>query len=607
MSSLLAYRVVRRILGKSAVKAKRMVIMVGPPAAGKGFILGEPEKDDDGKLKTYKDEEGKEKETRFGYKLPQMLKNEGGKPLFSEDDIPDAPDQDESDAHLRAIQYDEARTHYEILSKAHKKGKTAFKEALDDLWYETKDGNKISLSGQVSFKDFPKEWETEDNDGFFDKTVKDFYVSMRGWHDEHKQLNEETGKPTESFKDAARHSFDEAVQDKLSGGGQSGLFIMDSAGEDIDTQDWKGQIETAKANGYEVSVVFLHPEEADTDLSNLARGKVQGKRMVDKQDVANWYEQNEQALKDIEAAAPDNFMHFRKGPPGQPPEEAARMRDEARELMENLAGMDDGKKKAAKKKIMGTLYGSAYEFNADTSYGRNKSIKNDKPASPPPISEVVSKLNEDAETRAKATPSKSKKAPKKDDEGTSKKPDDKPKGKGKGKGEESGTRMDFLRDVGDKMVANPNPKSRKRYPQVKVRSLPWEKQKNYYQDWRDKAAATRVAHRYIAMLNERIIMADEKSWLATWVAKMAKSVQDDLKVPVYRVETSSSRSPVFHVTLHGAAEDVTTAKKARHQIIEIMEQAIKAEMKRPNEWDVKVNGYNKGDDLVFACEIVFPH
>lgn len=604
-----AYRVVRRVLGKDAKKAKRMVIMVGPPAAGKGFILGEPEKDKDGKIKKYKDAEGNEKETRFGYKLPKMLKNGEGEPLFTEDDIPDEPDQDESDNHLRAIQHDEARKHHNTLAAAHKKGKDAFNEALDDIWYETKDGNKVSLGDTISFKDFP-----EDTEEFFGKANKDFYVSMRGWHDEHKEINKVTGKPTESFKDAARHSFDEAVEKKLAGDPthQSDLFIVDSAGEDIDTQDWKGQIESAKNNGYEVSVVFLHPEQADTELSNLARGKVQGKRMVDQQDISNWYEQNEKALKDIEEALPDNFMHFRKGPPGQPPGEAAAKRQQARDLMNGLAEMSDegdpSEKDKAKKQIAQTLYmDSSYKFNTETSYGRVKAVKNKKPASPPPIYEVVKHLNEDAEKRAEAPAAESKGKPSKkdDDKGKKDKGTDEPKGKGKSKAEPDKTRMDFIRDVGDQKVPNPNPDSRKKYPQIKIRSLPWKHQKKYYEQWSAKAAATRVAHRHIARL-ERKIMADETSWLSDWMGKIAKDIQSDLHIPDYKVSAESSRSPVLHVTIAGASEDTTAAKKAKPKIKKIIEAAIKDEMKRPNEWGVKVNGYNKGDDMVFACEIIFP-
>jgi len=619
-----AHRVVRRILGKDAKKAKRMVIMVGPPAAGKGFILGEPEKwtkddvaegkakeEDIGKIKPYKDEEGKEHATRYGYKLPQMLKNGDGEPLFTEDDIPDEPDQDESDNHLRAIQHDEARKHHAILTAAHKKGKSAFNKALDDLWYETKDGNKVSLGDTITFKDFPEEFDSQDKENdFFDKTNKDFYVSMRGWHDEYKEHNKVTGKPKESFKDAARHSFDEAVEKKLAGDPthQSDLFIVDSAGEDIDTQDWKGQIESAKNNGYEVSVVFLHPEQADTELSNLARGKVQGKRMVDQQDISNWYEQNEKALKDIEEALPDNFMHFRKGPPGQPPGEAVAKREEAKELMNGLAGMSDkgdpSEKKKAKKVIQQTLYGSPYKFNTETSYGRVKAIKNKKPASPPPIYETVKRLNDDAAKRAEAPAEKSKGKSKDDDNDKAKKDKAVEETKGKGKDEDQ-TRMDMIRDIGDQMVPNPNPNSRKRYPQVKIRSLEWEHQKKYYDQWSAKAAAIRVAHRHIARL-ERKIMADEKSWLSDWMAKIAKDIENDLHVPDYKVSAESSRSPVLHVTVAGASEDTTTAKNAKTKIKKIMEAAIKDEMARPNEWGAKVNGYNKGEDMVFACEIIFP-
>jgi hypothetical protein len=58
-------------------------------------------------------------------------------------------------------------------------------------------------------------------------------------------------------------------------------------------------------------------------------------------------------------------------------------------------------------------------------------------------------------------------------------------------------KADFLREVGDQMVANPNADNRKLHPQVKVKSLPWEDQKKFYDSWRKKSAYT-VVTRYLA-------------------------------------------------------------------------------------------------------------
>lgn len=486
-----AFRVLRRYLTAAegeTPKKKRMVLMIGPPAAGKGFFLGETEKGDTGETKKYKTEGGEEKETRAGYKLPKMTSG-----LFKDSDIPDRPEADESDNHLRAIQFEESKQHYDTLKAAHAKGKAEFDKALDDMWYETKDGEKVSLGkqGKVSFDAFP-----ESHQAFHKQVNKDFYVSMRGWHDDAKQKNPETGKPKERYKDEARHRFDDAIQGRTEK--DNDLLIVDSAGEDIDAQDFKGQIQSAKQNGYEVSVIFLHPEQADTELSNLSRGKVMGKRMVDGADIDNWYKQNEAALKEIQSAAPDNFLHYRKGPPDPDPKKAAELRAKARDLMNGLSKMSEEEAKKAKKEIGETLYAKAsYNLQKETSWAKTLPAA-DLPKKPEKsIAEAVKAQNKDAEERSDKYPEARVKPPSKEE----KSEEEKPKSDGAGKGgEKSKTRTDFLREVGDKEVHNPNPEGHKK--QIKVRSLPWEHQKKYYEQWAQKQAslALRVAVRYAKVI-----------------------------------------------------------------------------------------------------------
>lgn len=474
-------------------KAKRMVMMIGPPAAGKGFFVGESEKDKgSGGTKKYKTDSGEEKETRTGWKLPQSTKG-----LFKDADIPDRPEADESDNHLRAIQFEESKHHYDTLAAAHKEGKEAFDKAVKDMWYETKDGDRVELgkAAKLSFDDFP-----DSHKDFFGKANKDFYVSMRGWHDDAKQKNAETGKSKERFKDEARHRFDDAIQSKTEG--DSELLVVDSAGEDIDAQDFKGQIESAKRNGYEVSVVFLHPEQADTELSNLFRGKVAGKRMVDQADITNWYKQNEAALKEIQEAQPDNFLHYRKGPPDGDPKKAEAAREKARKLMNSLSDMCKGsegktaavecaEKTEAVKEITGIVFQKAeYQLQKETSWAKTLPAA-DLPKEPKKsIAKAVSEMNADAEKRA-GKPSKGDSGKGDSDE------EGKSESKGKSEGEKSKTRTDFLHEVGDQQVANPNPDGRK--DRVKIRSLPWEHQKKYYEQWAEKRSAStrRVVARYL--------------------------------------------------------------------------------------------------------------
>lgn len=588
-----ADHIVRRFLGATAPRAKRMVLMVGPPAAGKGFFLGEPEKDENGELKSYKGPDGKEHKTRYGWKLPQMLVDDEGNPLLSEGNVPEAPDQDESDNHLRAIQFSESKKHFENLEKAHKEGPEAFKKAVSDMWYSTKDGNRVELGDHVSYDDFP-----DNHAKFYGKANKEFYVSMRGWHDDAKKKNAVTGKAKERFKDEARHRFDGAIGAKVTSDDkhQSDLFIVDSAGEDIDTQDWKGQIESAKANGYEVTVVFLHPEQADTELSNLSRGKVMGKRMVDQEDISNWYKQNESALKEIAAAAPDNFVHYRKAPPGDTPEESAKLREQAREMMNGLAGMSDEEKKAAKKEISKTLYGASYKLNKDTSYGK---LANLPKKAAKDIAETVKKQNEEAEKSApKAKVEEPKKSPKE-------KVEKAPNGVHREKAEDSQTRIKFLKNEGDKKVPNPNPESRKRFPQVKVRSLPWKYQKRFYDQWRKRSASVvRVAQRFSQ--ERKPVMANEKDWLSGWMGRIAKELESQVTVDDYNFKAKALQGPVVHVIIEGAAGDTTTAKKVKPQVESVLKEAVQDEMKNYQGFSQKVTSQDRGEDLVIVGEIIFP-
>ena len=568
----LVVRVARRFLRGAAPK-KRMIIMMGPPAAGKGFFLGEPELDAEGNRRKYKVDDTTERETRYGWKLPQMLVNDNDEPLLTDADIPDRPEQDESDNHLRAIQFEESRRHFDTLKAAHEEGEEAFEKALDDHWYMTKDGDTVKLGRLVSFKDFP-----EDHAAFHKKTNKEFYVSMRGWHDDAKKRNEETGKPTERFKDEARHRFDESVSRKTMKA--EDLLIVDSAGEDIDAQDYKGQIEAAKARGFEVTVIFLHPEQADTELSNLSRGKVMGKRMVDQSDITNWYKNNEAALKEIQGAEPDNFLHYRKGPPDDNPRKAADLRAKARELMHGLAKMNDEEKASAKEEISNILYGqTSYKLNTETSYGHSLNGLPKRPKAAD-IARAVTKMNTEAEKRSGQM-----------DDPT--REEEKP---GKSK-----TRMDFLREMGDHKVSNPNQESRKRFPKVKIRSLPWEHQKPFYEKWQARQASVlRVASRYMEST-----MVNDKGWLAGWMKRVADQA-DKLAVADYEVKAEAGNGPLVYVTVKKASEDGTAARKARQQLEKIMEASLKKEVSGYDGFDYRVRSYNRGRDLVLECEVLFP-
>jgi hypothetical protein len=572
-----------------------MVVMIGPPAAGKGYFLGEPEKDKGGQTKKYKTEKGEERETTFGYRLPKSTTG-----LFTDEDIPAIPDQDESDNHLRAIQFEESKGHYEDLVTAHKEGKESFDKALADIWYKTKDGERQDLSKYAKYEDFPKTDDPiEGHKAFLKKYNTDFYVSMRGWHNDVDEKNEETGKPKERYKDEARHRFDDKVRRMAEHDDASHMLIVDSAGEDIDTMDFKGQVEHAKAAGYQVSVIFLHPEKADTELSNLSRGKVMGKRMVDQSDIDNWYKKNEKALKSIQEADPDNFLHYRKGPPAHTPEEAEARRKQARDLMNKLSTMSEQEKGEAKTKINEILYGAAqYKLQKETSYGRTLKGLPKKPEKN--IAEAVKAMNEDAEARAG---------------GGSKKPEEKKDHDKSEKDNDSKTKSTFLDSMGEKEVPNPNfnsthkespsnPRSRK------IRNLPWEHQKRYYEEWKkSKKASARdnimMAARVVVRWKERVVMANQKGWLHGWMSKLAKELQAKVSVEGYEISAEAGEGPIVYVTVKGAEGDTTAFRKLKSSLDGVLKESINHEV-RDEAFRSSVSMSSKGDDMLVTCEIIFP-
>lgn len=606
MAGRSAFRVASKYLGrpiyaqdepekaeKPKTKPKRMVIMVGPPAAGKGFFIGEPDADVPG--------------SKFGWKFPDSTHG-----LFTSDAIPEHPEYDEGDNHLRAVQFSESKKQYEALAKAHKKGPEAFQKALDDHWYETKDGNRVELGSTVKYDDFPS-----DHEAFFKKANKDFYVSMRGWHDDAKKINPETGKPKERFKDEARNRFDDSVNEVIDKDNE--LLIIDSPGEDIDAQDYRGQIEKAKANGYEVSIMFLHPEQADTELSNLARGRVQGKRMVDQADIDNWYARNKEALAEIQQANPDNFLHYRKPPPDPDPKKAAEIRKKARELMEALPpvpvkqkGEEDDAFKARQKEwkesnkdalktITHTLYLAApYPKDPDSSTSWGRTLDRERVPEKPvgDIAETVAKMNADAEERA------GKPKAKKDEES---------KGNGKAKPKPNGkkkTKQDFLKAMRGKKVPNPNPETKKKYPSVVLTGLPWNYQKPYYQKWvkqkqaSDLALAGRVVQRYKEATME--VVAAEKDFVEDLMKSVGKDIESKLKLNDFEYEVRVKRGPVAFVVVKGAEGDYKAMKEIRPQIQKIVDATVGQKTKGYDGFHAKVTTANKGDDLFFKVEVIFP-
>jgi hypothetical protein len=251
---------------------------------------------------------------------------------------------------------------------------------------------------------------------------------------------------------------------------------------------------------------------------------------------------------------------------------------------------------AAKKEINKILYGSAsYKLHKPTSYGYALSGLPDKPEVPD-IAVAVSEMNEEASQRAKAAPGT--KRPPSESEGT-----EPAKKKAPPKEDTTKTRMNFLREMGDQQVTNPNPESKHRFPRIKIRSLPWTYQKVYYEKWRgSKQAAQRVVERYL----EAAMAAEAKGWLGLWMKKLAGEIQHGLHLEDYEISVEPGEGPLVYVTIKGASEDGTTARKASHEIGKIMEASIKHHSEGVPGFKQRVKSFNRGADLVLECEILFP-
>lgn len=529
---------------------KRMVIMLGPPASGKGFFL--------------------ERGGKPGKGLPSST---GG--LFEESHIPDdSLGVEESDNDLRAIQYEESRNHFNALSEAYAKGEEAFNKVLKDMWYKTKDGVVRQLSSFVSFNDF----NPKDHKGFHTKQSSGFYKNMRGWHNDADEVNPETGKIKERFKDRARKKFEQDVLTKVNDG--KDMLIVDSAGEDIDAQDFEGQIKAARAAGYEVTVIALDPEREDTKLANMNRGFVFGKRMVDDQDIDNYYDKYEKALEAIKKANPDNFLHYKKPP----------LDSETRARLEKLmTETSDGKptflkdpsstirsikdlpaedRSAVKKEVLGAL------FNKEVDY----------------------KLSMETSFSSAGMPGVPKRKPTK-----------KTKNKVNSPGKDTKTKgTDWL----DEKVTNPETGKK-----VKVRTL------------KNKPKGTE-GHQYYKSLLEKIQQQKAAKLIAITkkvaylhystprIHKMAYSLQRDLKeisaemmkefpeLEGYQVTVEPGQGPRIYVTLKGAGGDSTTSRKVKRKISDSIEKTIEDRFQGMLEHTIR--GFNKGDDLVLEVTLLFP-
>jgi len=321
---------------------KHVVILIGGPASGKGHYTG-----------------------NLG---------EHTKTILDEDTPHGDPVVDESDNHMKNLQYEESVKHFKALSAAHKEGKDEFQKVLGDHWYVTKDGDKRKLGSSLTYENMPgshDEYYGNKRKGIKPKVsgLGDFYISMRGWHDDATKTHTEgplKGKRVERFKDLARQHFDRSAKRKMETG-ENGILVLDSAGEDIDVQDFGGQIRHAQSQGYEVTVVHLDMDHEDLTLSNKLRG-AKGDRMVDQADIDNFVKTAPASIARLKKALPNRIVHYQRTGESLTPGERKETEDKISAMNKaRLAGASKEDLDKMEGEINSVLRRPKYEIQHETS------------------------------------------------------------------------------------------------------------------------------------------------------------------------------------------------------------------------------------------------
>jgi len=90
------------------------------------------------------------------------------------------------------------------------------------------------------------------------------------------------------------------------------VFILDSAGEDLPTQDYAGQLQIAKRAGFETTIVWLKTGPEVSYLGNLERAVVSGKRAVPAGEIAAYYDAAGGEGKGVGGSGDTIEEHFKK-------------------------------------------------------------------------------------------------------------------------------------------------------------------------------------------------------------------------------------------------------------------------------------------------------
>jgi hypothetical protein len=293
---------------KVEVPAKNFVIMVGGPGTGKGGVINT-----DKFMGSTVDATGGVMASQ-GY-----LESEEGKDFGVQI-------QDEVDGFLRIEQRAHANEVHDKLNQTADSGDDAFKQYLETLIVT--DNASVSLRDAIATALGKSTWEDITADvwkaselasspdamvgpeagakslkggGGVDGIKTQFMLLRSKWGEAAEAMSLKS-KAVKNHGDALKSAIAKFVKDEVESDTKKagdelpatrqkkGVYILDSAGEDLPTQDYEGQLSTAKSLGFKTYIVWLNTGPEVSYVGNLERSVTGGKRAVPAGEIAAYYD-----------------------------------------------------------------------------------------------------------------------------------------------------------------------------------------------------------------------------------------------------------------------------------------------------------------------------
>lgn len=94
------------------------------------------------------------------------------------------------------------------------------------------------------------------------------------------------------------------------------------------------------------------------------------------------------------------------------------------------------------------------------------------------------------------------------------------------------------------------------------------------------------------------------NYVRVWMTTIADRIAGEIKsVRDYPLAAEPGAGPVVFVTLKGAEGDISAGRELRAKLEPIFREEL---AKESREYTYRLAAYNKGDDLLYMCTVIFP-